>query len=316
QAELGDGGPGFVYVSTPYRFCDHESVTRTNDGDWATYAISTVPIADHLYGPGGSTAETHGGTAALKLVSGKVTEVALYYLGQPRGGTAIVSADGDEILRTDTRTDPKQAARAVATVAAGGSRFKLETRGRVRLFGVHLENSSGIAVDNLGIVSVSAKSFLNHDPAHFQRALVQRGADLIMLMIGANEAHWLGNTERSATQYQASFEKVLAPIRTARPDAACLVISPTDQAEASDHGYVSRPVMPKLINAQRAAARASGCAFFSLYDWMGGKGSALRWYKQGLIGSDFTHPSHKGADTMADALFDALMSGYREHAPR
>ncbi|MGE0551001.1 MAG: GDSL-type esterase/lipase family protein [Kofleriaceae bacterium] len=316
QTELGDGGPGFIYASAPHRFCDHEVVTRTTHGDWRTYAISTTPVSDHIYGAGGSTAETIAGTADLKLTSGKATQVALYYLGQPRGGTAIVSADGAEVLRADTKADPKQSRRAAATVASGASRFKLETKGRVRLFGIGLENSSGITVDNFGIVSVNVKSFLNHDTAHLQTELVDRGADLIMMMIGANEAHWLGDSDRSAAQYQTNFEKVLTPIRSARPDAACLVISPTDQAEAGEHGFVSRAVMPKLVNAQRAAARAAGCAFFSLYDWMGGKGSAVKWYKKGLIGSDFTHPSRKGANKMADALFDALIAGYRDHAPR
>ena len=29
QGELGDGGPGFVYVVAPHRFCHHESITRS-----------------------------------------------------------------------------------------------------------------------------------------------------------------------------------------------------------------------------------------------------------------------------------------------
>ncbi|HLL21805.1 MAG TPA: hypothetical protein VK427_06730, partial [Kofleriaceae bacterium] len=68
QAELGDGGPGFVYVAPPHRFCAHEGIARANGGEWRTHAISTMPAADGLYGVGGSTAETHGGSATLKLV--------------------------------------------------------------------------------------------------------------------------------------------------------------------------------------------------------------------------------------------------------
>ena len=104
-----------------------------------------------------------------------------------------------------------------------------------------------------------------------------------------------------------------APIRKGRPEASCLVVSPTDQAEAKDDGYQSKPVMATISDAQRKAAHASGCAFYSTYDWMGGKGSAAKWFKRGYVGSDFQHLSRKGANKMADAVFDALMAGYRRY---
>ena len=42
--------------------------------------------------PGGSTTETDGGRATIKLVAGKATNAELYYLAQPKGGTATVDA--------------------------------------------------------------------------------------------------------------------------------------------------------------------------------------------------------------------------------
>ena len=93
-----------------------------------------------------------------------------------------------------------------------------------------------------------------------------------------------------------------------------MVVSPTDQAEAKDGEYPSRPVMPVLVKAQRAAAHAQGCAFYSTYDWMGGRGSAAKWFHRGLVGSDFQHLSRKGANKLADAVFDALMTGFSRYA--
>ena len=46
---------------------------------------------------------------------------------------------------------------------------------------------------------------------------------------------------------------------------------------------------------------------------MGGKGSAAKWFRKGYVGSDFQHLSRKGANRMADAVFDALMAGYRRY---
>jgi len=92
------------------------------------------------------------------------------------------------------------------------------------------------------------------------------------------------------------------------------VVSPTDQAEAKDGSYASRAVMPTLILAQRTAAHNQGCAFYSTYDWMGGRGSAAKWYRRGMVSTDFQHLSHKGASRLSEALFGTLMAGYQTYA--
>jgi lysophospholipase L1-like esterase len=316
QAELGDGGPGFVYVVPPHRFCGHDGLVRTTAGDWNVHAISTQLVGDGLYGVGGSTADTQDGKVAIKLVAGTASEVELYYLAQPHGGTATITADGKPLTTIATGDAAKHAGHATARVSGGSKRFEISAAGRVRLFGVSLENAAGAVVDNLGIVSVNAKSFEAHNGEHFRAELAHRNADLVMIMIGANEAQWLGPTDHATRGHAIQYGKLLAAVRAARPDAACLVVSPTDQAEARDGGYPSRPVMPVLIAAQRDAARAQGCAFYSTYDWMGGKGSAAKWYRGGLVGTDFQHLSRKGANKLSEALFAALMAGYQAYAAR
>ncbi len=310
QAELGDGGPGFVYAVPPHQFCEHEAITRAKSGTWYPHAISTLQTGDGFYGVGGSTAETADGHSTIKLVKGKVTNVELYYLAQPGGGTAKVSADGTEIIAATTGADAKTAGYAATKVDGGASKFEISEAGRVRLFGLDLENDKGAVVDNLGIVSVNVKSWGVADPEHWASELSHRHADLVLIMIGANEAEWLGPSDQDTKHYREHYEKVLAPIRKGLPDGSCLVLSPTDQAESKDGGYPSRPVMPLLVAAQREAAHAQGCAFFSTYDWMGGKGSAAKWFAKGYVGTDFQHLSHKGANLLSDAIFDSLFAGF------
>ena len=316
QGELGDGGPGFVFALAPHRFCQHESITRTGGDNWLTYAISMSHTGDRFYGPGGATVETNSGRAGIKLASGKVSRAELYYLAQPNGGTATVTADGVEIVKADTSAEKKQSAWAVGTAAQGASKFEIKGAGKTRVFGIALENDRGAVVDNLGIVSVHVKSFGAHDDAHYAEQLAHRNADLLMIMIGANEASWLKPSGKTMKDYQANYEKVLAPIRKGRPDGSCLVLSPTDQAEAKDDGYVSKPIVAALVEAQRKAAHAQGCAFYSTYAWMGGKGSAAKWFKKKWVMSDFQHLSKHGANKVADALFDVLMSGTKQYGPK
>ena len=314
QTELGDGGPGFVYVVPPHRFCANEAVTRTSGGAWFAHAISTTQVPDRLYGVGGSTVETTDGKATIKLNAGTASQVELYYLAQPRGGAATITANGKLVAKVATRNAAKQAGYAMATIDGGATTFDIAAAGRVRLFGIDLENASGAVVDNFGVVSVNVKSFDANDPDHFKAELAHRSADLVIVMIGANEAQWLGPTDRDTKDYAANYERLLAEIRSARPEAACLVVSPTDQAESKDGAYTSRAVMPVLITAQRNAAQSQGCAFYSTYDWMGGKGSAAKWFRKGLVGTDFQHLSRKGSNKLSEALFGTLMAGYQSYA--
>ena len=314
QDELGNGGPGFVYVVPPHRFCANEAVTRTSGGSWTTHAISTMQTADGLYGVGGATAETDDGRAAIKLVNGKISQIELYYLAQPHGGSATIAAEGKPVATIQTSNADKQPGFAAASVESGAQSIEVTTHGRVRLFGISLENPGGAVVDNLGVVSVNLKSFDANKPEHFQAELAHRGADLVMIMVGANEAQWLMPGDRDTKDYAERYGKLLAQIRKARPDASCLVVSPTDQAEMKDGVYVSRSVMPKLVEAQRTAARSQGCGFYSTYSWMGGEGSAAKWFRKGLVSTDFQHLSRAGSDRISDGLFGTLMAGYQKYA--
>lgn len=315
QGELGNGGPGFVYIVPPHRFCGHEAITRASGGSWTVHAISTTLVPDGMYGVGGSSAETDDGRATIKLVAGRASHIDLYYLTQPRGGSATIAADGVPVATVQTGGADKQPGFSAASVPGGAERFDIATRGTVRLFGIALENPTGAVVDNLGVVSVNLKSFDVNRPEHFQAELAHRAADLVMIMVGANEAQWLGASDRDTRDYAARYGKLLAQLRRARPDASCLVVSPTDQAEvAEDGGLVSRAVMPVLVDAQRRAAAEQGCAFYSTYDWMGGKGSAARWFRKGWVSTDSQHLSHKGAEVLSDGLFGTLMAGYQRYA--
>lgn len=316
QSELGDGGPGFVYAVPPHRFCGHAQITRSNGENWLTYAISTNHTGDGFYGPGGSTAETNSGTTSFKLHGAAVTTAELYYLAQPGGGSAVLKADGTEVVRQNTAAKAKTAGWVTGTVAAGARKFDLLGEGKTRVFGLSFENATGAVVDNFGIVNVNAKTFVTHNQAAYLAQLQHRSADLLIMMIGANEAQWLKVGEKSMKEYQAQYEKVLEPLRQARPDATCLVMSPTDEAEPKDDGdgYQSRAIIAAIVDAQRKAAHAQGCAFYSSFSWMGGAGAAQKWFKKRLISSDMIHLTSGGAQRMSGGLFDALMAGSKQYA--
>jgi lysophospholipase L1-like esterase len=178
----------------------------------------------------------------------------------------------------------------------------------VRLFGTALEAASGVVVDNLGVVSASViGATANNQPDHWRAQLARRDADLVVLMLGTNEAEWLVPGTPGIPDHEARFTRLLATIRAAAPTASCLVISPLDQVDYSSPDLPPRPAVPLLVAAQHRAATAAGCAFWDAYRWMGGPGASRTWYRAGLLVNDFQHPTEAGSLRIADALYAALV---------
>src|SRR5262249_52559192 len=161
QADVGDGGPGFVFAAPPHPFCQHRAVVRVLGGSWESFGISTVVPADHLLGLGGSAE----GDGVIRLIPNAkdVHSVDVHYLAQPHGGAFEIVADGAVVQKVATAADHKQGAFAEATIPDGTKKIELRASGRVRLFGATLEAIKGAVVDNLGVVNATAKAMRNNN---------------------------------------------------------------------------------------------------------------------------------------------------------
>jgi lysophospholipase L1-like esterase len=98
----------------------------------------------------------------------------------------------------------------------------------------------------------------------------------------------------------------MARVRTASPDADCLVLAPTDRADTLER-------TPLVRDALREAATASGCGFWDTYATMGGKGSIITWRSETppRAGPDGVHLNARGYRDLGDKLTAAVMAGYR-----
>lgn len=321
QALVGDGGAGFVFAAPPHPYCQLRDIARVVSDGWSTHGISTVVPPDHLLGLGGSAETDEGGTIKLSQL-GAARSIDVHYLAQPHGGTLDIAIDGKVAASIATAAAHKQGEFARTDVPDGARRVELRAHGRVRLFGATLEARTGAVVDNLGVVNATAKAMRTNDlDEHLRNQLAHRAPDLVVVMYGTNEAEWLrpppchrgpGAAEscgRSAgmEEHEKLFGELLATVRAAAPDASCLVVSPLDQTDYKDDKLPPRDSIPAMVAAQRRAASAHGCAFWSVYDWMGGKGSSRGWHTRGLLASDYQHPTSEGAERIAEALFAGLV---------
>jgi lysophospholipase L1-like esterase len=304
QALLGDGGPGFVFAAPPHPYCANLAVTRVLSGAWTIHGVSTTGAADRLLGLGGDAESEGEGTIRFVPHAG-VRSIDVHYLAQPHGGTFEVVADGASLAKIETAGEKKAAQFARVALPEGTKRIELRAKGRVRLFGVTLEAPSGAVVDNLGIVNATAKQMRNNIlDDHLENQLVHRASDLVIVMLGTNEAEWLHAKTAGMAEHEKLFGELLATIR--RAHVSCLVVSPLDQIDWRDDKMPARTSVPAMVDAQRRAAVANGCAFWDVYRWMGGKGSSKAWYDRGLVAKDFQHPTSAGAEMLAAALHAGL----------
>ena len=320
QAQFGDGGAGFVYAGQPSRWYLLREVEHSASG-WAVQSIIAGTSRDHLCGLGGAAFEAAAAGPSARFATlrkgplgDKVSRFDVYYLEQPGGGPLVAQIDDGPEQRIETAGPAARSGFHAITVPDGAHALILRAAGpKVRVFGVTLEREGpGAVVDSLGTVGNAAR-FLNQiDPAHLAEQLGHRAPSLVIVFLGANEADYWGTDAAAISDYQAGYEKLLAQMRAGAPDAACLVMAPLDTDMEKDGKLVTKPALPRLVEAQKRAAAAQGCAFWDTFAWMGGRGSMAKWFKRGLSRPDYQHPTIPGGAKVADALYAALLHGYDE----
>lgn len=308
QRALGNGGPGFVFVVPPHPYCQQRAATRSLSGSWTARGVIGAAESDHLMGLGGSSATGVDDARLVVKTTTPVESADIFYLAQPHSGTFEIIADKIASPAVAVQASAKTAMFARTTFAQPVQQITLQTHGRVRVFGVALENPQGAVVDNLGVVNGTAKTLLRNNQAHWIKQLAHRAPALTIIMLGTNEAEWLPATGPALDEHEQLFGKLLDSIHDANPTQSCLVISPFDQLDWRKPDAPPRASIPAMVAVQHRVATSHGCAFWNTYEWMGGAGSSRAWAKQRLVTNDFQHPTTKGAHRIGDALAAALLN--------
>ena len=316
QALYGDGGAGWVPFGAPSPSFRHHTVGRVWSG-WTVKNVTFKRIKDARYGIGGSAFEGGSGaqTTLTTMSKGKLgTAVArfeLQYLVQPGGGTLELTLDGKPHGVVETAGPEVKAGFHAFTVADGAHTLKVRVaRGRVRVYGVVMERAGpGVTYDNLGLASNSARSLNAMSPDFLRQQHQHRDADLIVVHLGGNGVDWFAPTPKALARYQGIYAQFLRTLREAAPRSSCLVMASTDAGYWAGGVATSKPGLPKVVAAQRAAALDSGCAFWDVYTWMGGKGAVRKWLQQGAWTTGLNHPNSPGAERIGLGLVAALEAG-------
>lgn len=249
----------------------------------------------------------------------EIQNIKLIYSSPFSKVIARIRVEGQE---RDTTLDLVLRQEQQATVAeqAISGRFQqlsvsLESGKGSEFFGLALDCNQGIALDNVAMRGSSGIEFSKMNAQWLRRQYELLNVKLIILQFGVNV---VPNVLEDYTFYEQMLYNQLRFLKSVAPQADILVVSLSDMARRSGVGYASYPNVPRIRDAQRRAAFRAGCAFWDLYQAMGGEGSIVSWVhnKPPLATKDYTHFTPRGARLVGEMLYNALMKEYEQYKIR
>ncbi len=310
QAELGDGGPGFVLAAPPWGWYGHQGI-RIEAKGWTAHSPLLVPGNGGRHGLGlvSFTSPSASARSEILCERGRFTRADVTFSAGPGRGTLLVSIDGGPEEEVSTSAAEPGPGHFAAVAAGGAGRIALRPRGNgdVTLYGVVLETDGpGVVYDAVGANGASVNALNRLDESDWVEALALRRSDLVILNYGTNESTIEGI---GGPRYEKEYAEAIRRVRAALPEASILVMAPMDRGVRLEDGSIgTSPSILRLVKVQRRVARENGCAFFDTFAAMGGEGTMGRWYdgQPRLVTGDFTHTTKAGSDRVARLLVGAL----------
>ncbi len=307
QQTFGDGGSGYSLAGRPWNSYRRLDVKSGSTRGWHSDGL-VGRTGDGIYGLGGVSMSANSPRQSVYLMA-EGQQFELYYLQQPGGGAIQIYDNGMPVERISTAGESAPSYFHYNS-DPGPHRLEAETldRAPVRLFGWVAEKPTGVTYEALGINGAQASMILNWNEEVLRSNIERRNPALIVLSYGTNEA---GHTDWTLETYRAMFSRLIERLRAAAPAATILVSGPPDRAiRVRGKGWVTLDNMDMIVEAERQAALAHGCAFWDQRAKMGGKGSMREWVLAGMAQNDHVHLTAPGYHMVGDAMFRDLMSEY------
>lgn len=235
-------------------------------------------------------------------------EVAEVLFGRTAPGTAVrcfldTTLVGVSVLRGDS---VEQAVRFALPATQGQVRIELEG-GPAEVCAVGLGSVGGIWVHNVPLRGSSGTFFKQLDGAQLSRQMQHHPPALLFLQFGGNSVPHLKD-DAGARRFGAWFGSQIDYLRQLFPDAALVVIGPSDMSQQRGTSYVSYPYLSAVRDAMRDESVARGALFFDLFAVMGGENSMHAWTTTSppLAGPDHIHFTPAGARKVGKLLLQSL----------
>ncbi len=188
-------------------------------------------------------------------------------------------------------------------------KFTFSGKGYTNIYGISLDNSWGVALDNIPLRGSSGLVFSKSDTAFLSSMYKMMDVGLIILQFGGNVIPYMKDNYSS---YERYFMRELSVIKRILPGVPVIVIGPSDMSVKEKDKYLTYPNLEGVRDAMKKATLESGFVFWDMYEAMGGRNSMPSWVMADppLAIADYVHFNAKGARIIAEMFSNALLNEY------
>lgn len=303
QARLGNAGPGWAQAAR----------IRGQNTSTIAYAGWTPSSSRHNdageFTVGGVNAASDGGELHISARAWGPMQLAFIARSDNPGVPLYVreeSSSGDW-LRVHTASEQPGWQLLTLDAPIRPPLLVRDPLSRWTLAAVGMENGwPGATVSALGINGAQITETAKWRNGWVQELALMR-PDLVALEYGTNEAWGRGEVPWDALERH--WQRTLAAIRTALPQAGILLIAPPG-ALFSQEGDCGQPPphLPRMQTMQKHLAQRHGALYWAWQDAMGGACSMKQWQNAGLVGHDGVHFTREGYWRIGGLLADAILA--------
>ena len=318
QSQFGGSGCGLVHAVPLYS--GHMAYTQEMEGDWLRYTFfgkRDSSIRHRAYGVMASFSSVprvkDGSWPALHYRfntsrrTGRVDRIRVFlhaYTGD--GSVALVVNDSirDTILHLPMGFNLVEFRHNEPIINCSLS-MGLPEGGRI--YGISFESQLGLQMDNIAMRGSAGLLFSKINREQQMRMMELLSPGLLILQYGGNVVPYI-----NAPFYQKAFTRELKVIKDLCPGVPVIVIGPSDMSFKEKGRFVSFPGVEPVRDALKGAALDNGCAFWDLYEAMGGKNSMPSFVHSDppLASTDYVHFTSLGVNLVAEMFHKALMMEY------
>lgn len=306
QTAYGGNGIGFLpmqsIVENDYLNINFKSNKSWLDNNFISSSSNKLlGLTGHVFYANGiattSYAPKKGGRFNLvKLYTGKSsTANPSVEIGRDNTNQTIAVSNNNLINETTINTQSIQSLKLTSS------------NNQLPIYGVSIEDTSGVYVDNYGFRGNSGLHTNKITEEVMKQFNTYFGYDLIIVHYGLNAVSH-GNVK--FTWFENAQTKLIQKIKAACPNTPILLVSTSDIGYNQDGTWITEPGVPYMVSTQRTIAKKNRVAFWDLYSSMGGENTIVRWAQNEprLAALDYTHLNAQGSKKVADIFYEKIMA--------
>ncbi|MDO4692268.1 MAG: hypothetical protein Q4A64_05290 [Porphyromonadaceae bacterium] len=304
QTRYGGSGVGWMPMSSNtagFRMSVHHDFRGWKDLSMLHSRRERHIISGHIFRPEGSA------WSRYSLPKGQTAfdRATVYYQATAPLSVKMITDSGEEELQLPATNQGESMSKYTYGTSPTTSIKVALTSGANAMtsYGIALEQSRGVTVDNMSIRGNSGLLLSSLDTDLNQAFGRLRPYDLIILQYGLNVAN---AKQRDYRGYTKQMKRAIQHLRQLYPESDVMLLGVSDRAQRSSGSMTTMPAIIELHKQQEVLAAELGLPFWSLLKAMRSIGGISQMAAQGKAAKDYTHLNHKGGRELANKFIEAI----------